>query len=261
MPDRLDRLALLHHPAGDPLVQLRRGRRLFQVQPVPEQFAQQRVVAEPFVLTADGDHEGVGADQLLQGELAVGPVHQEVGQVPVDLLGDAGLEQEVPILRGQPLDHLTDQVVGHRPLIPRETGDATVDVGRVQGHRRQPQTRRPALGARPQHPELLLLQMNALQVEELGGLRFGEGEITGADLGELPADPQPVQAQHRVRPAQQHQPDVVRQVVDQLTEGLQHLLTGDLVEVVQHQHDRRSEFGEPRPDLACLDDAERRPPE
>ena len=65
------------------------------------------------------------------------------------------------------------------------------------------------------------------------------------DLGQVAADPQPVQPQHRIGSGQHHQPQRRRLMVDQSFERLEHAVVGDLVEVVEHQHDRRRQFGQP----------------
>ena len=128
--------------------------RLLERQPVTHQFAQQRVVAEPFVLLAERDHEGVGTDEFLQDRWLSRPTGEVIGEVTVELLGDAGPQQEVPVLARQPLDHLADQVVGDGSVVPGEAGDASVDIRRIEGHGGQPEARRPALGAGPQDVEL-----------------------------------------------------------------------------------------------------------
>ena len=104
----------------------------------------------------------------------------------------------------------------------------------------------------PQHADLVGAQLHPVQIEQCRRLLLGEGEVTGADLGELAADPQSMQPQGRVGSAEHHQPQRRRQVVDQLPERFQHRVAGDLVEVVQHQNDRRRQLGQSDPDLQRL---------
>jgi len=211
---------------------------LLEGEAVPQQLSEQRVVAEPLVGLAQRDDERIGAGELLQHPLAVRPPGQGVGQVTAEPVRNAGVEQERPVLRWQPLDHLPHQVVGDGPVVPGESGDPPVDVPGIQRHGRQPQPGRPALSSGSEDPDLFGLQMNALQVEEFGRLVLGEGQVTGPHLAQVTVHPQSVQPEYRVRPGEHDQTQLRRQVVDQLAEALVHSGTGDLVEVVQHQDDR-----------------------
>ena len=76
----------------------------------------------------------------------------------------------------------------------------------------------------------------------------GEGQVVGADVGEVTGDPEPVQPQHRVCPRGQYQPELRRLLFEQLADRLQHPAVLDQVEVVQDQGDDLGQLGESGPD-------------
>ena len=71
--------------------------------------------------------------------------------------------------------------------------------------------------------------------QQRGRLLGGEPQIAGAQLGELPAGPQPRQRQRRIGPAGQHQVHAQGQMLEQEHKRLVHLLGVDQVVVVENQ--------------------------
>jgi hypothetical protein len=61
-----------------------------------------------------------------------------------------------------------------------------------------------------QHGQVVVGQRRPVLVlgEQLGDLGDGERQVSGAQLGQLAADQQPVQWQGRVGPGRQHQPQL-----------------------------------------------------
>ena len=64
-----------------------------------------------------------------------------------------------------------------------------------------------------------------------------EGERSRAQLGELRGEAQAVQRQRRVAPRRHHQAEARRCDLQQLGDAGEHALVGDLLEVVEHEHD------------------------
>jgi hypothetical protein len=73
-------------------------------------------------------------------------------------------------------------------------------------------------------------------VQQSGGLLAGKAQVSGSQLGQLPASSQPCQRQGRVGAAGQHQPQRRWQVLQQEPERLVERRRLDQVVVVQHQH-------------------------
>jgi hypothetical protein len=69
------------------------------------------------------------------------------------------------------------------------------------------------------------------------GLRLGEGEpqVVRADLGQLPVQPQPVQAHAHVMPGGQHEPQPLRGPHDQQLKLAPRLVGVELMRVADHQ--------------------------
>lgn len=70
--------------------------------------------------------------------------------------------------------------------------------------------------------------------EELAGLVFIECQVACADLGEVPADPQALQAQRGVSTADQHQSKRGHRPLDEAAQAVEYLSLRDLVQVVEH---------------------------
>lgn len=116
-----------------------------------KQLGEQPVIAVPGPPWVNGDDECVGALELGQPLGAVQTAGNGVGQPAADLVGDAGVEQEVADLRRLAGEHLGKQIVGHGAVVAGEGGHEPGRVGvPVQGQKGQPKPRRPAFGARPQ---------------------------------------------------------------------------------------------------------------
>jgi hypothetical protein len=135
------------------------------------------------------------------------------------------------------LEHLGHEVGGDGPLAARELAHEAVRLG-ASGEREggQPQPGGPALGPVAEEREALRGQLDAAAREQLARLLGAEGQIGGAELGEHPGHPQPVQAQAGIVAGAQHQPGRRREVLDEDLEQIQGLRRSELVQVVDHQH-------------------------
>ena len=144
-----------------------------------------------------------------------------------------------------PLEDLGHQVLGDRALAAAELGREAFRVG-VPGQRQrgQPQSRRPALGPAVQHVQRGVGQRHPGRIQHRPRLGPAEPQIIGADLGELPGQAQPVQAQPEVTAGNQDEPQGGRGAHDQQLQLAQRLGRAQLVQVVDHQPDLLFQRGE-----------------
>ncbi len=195
VPDRLHRVPVLREPVSGRPVQgrdlIRRGAAQLQLQ----QPGEHPVVAEPGPRPVQRDHERTGLLQVLQDPLPALVSGQHVGQLPVHPLQDGGAQQQPSDLFALPVQHLVQQVLGHRPLGAGEPGREPCWIG-LPGQRQgsQPQPCRPPLRPLLQAHQRRIGQLHPCRGEQFPRLRHGEPQIGLADLGQLAFQPQPVQA-------------------------------------------------------------------
>ena len=98
-------------------------------------------------------------------------------------------------LQWLPVQHLGHQVLGDCAVAAGELGDEPFGI-RMPGQRQhgQPQPGRPALGPLVEQGGHVVGQHDAGRGHEFPGLLLGEAQLRHADLGQLPGQPQPVQA-------------------------------------------------------------------
>ena len=149
---------------------------------------------------------------------------------------------------GLPVEHLGQQVLRHRPFTAGKLGREPVRV-RVPGQRerRQPQPRRPALGALIQQLEGWAGQLYPGRFEQRPRLLAGKAQVGRADLGELPRQPQPVQTQPQIVAGGEHEPQPGGSAHHQQLQLAQRLLRAQLVQVIDHQPDpvlQRGQIGQ-----------------
>ena len=119
-------------------------------------------------------------------------------------------------LEGVELQDLSQQVLGDRALTATELGRETFRIGVPgQRQRRQPQPRRPALGPVIQQSQRGVGQRHPGRVQQRPSIRPAEPQIGRANLGELPGQAQPVQAQPQVMAGDQDEPQCGRCAHDQ----------------------------------------------
>ena len=107
----------------------------------------------------------------------------------------------------------------------------------AQRKRGQPQRARPALGVLPQALHVHLAHRHAGGRQHLRRLVERHRQVRLAQLGELVLHAQAAEPQRRIRARRDHQPERGRRTVQQVVDVGVHRV-GDLVEVVEHQHDR-----------------------
>jgi hypothetical protein len=147
MPDGVGHLALPEEPSGGLPVQ---GRHLFGQRPAqfqPEEVREQVVVAEPGPPGVQRDHERVRVLQVQQDPLRAGAASQQIGQLAVDPVHQAGAQQQVLSGGRLAVQQLGEQIRRDRTVAAGELRHEPLRIG-VTGQRQhgQPQPRRPSLG-------------------------------------------------------------------------------------------------------------------
>ena len=95
---------------------------------------------------------------------AVVAAGERVRELTADAVDEAGAQQELAHLGGLEREHLLGEVVADRAVVAGELRQEALRVGRVERrHRRQPQGRRPALGARDEPLDLRAAEVEAGQ--------------------------------------------------------------------------------------------------
>ena len=184
VPDRFRGEAVRGQPVRGGGVQHRKLIRLGRLQLQLQQVGEQPVVAEPGPGRVQRDHERARLLQLLQNPSSAGATAQQVGELAVDPLENRCTQQQPANLPRLALQHLGQQILGHRPLTAREPGHKPfwVRVPR-QRQRRQPQPGRPALGALMQSRERRRGQFHPGRFQQRLCFLEREAEISGPDLG------------------------------------------------------------------------------
>ena len=244
--ERLERLALVAEPARGPAVQLGNGVRRLDREPVAQRLAQQCVVAEPGTVGTQADDEGVRRGELLEALLPPRLAAQLLGERGVEPLGDRRAQQELLHLRVVAGQHLLGEVLDDGVVVAAEVGGPVSRLVAGEEERRQPQPGRPPLGALDEQLGVAGPEHHAVAAQERRRVGGGEGEVGRADLPERTGDPQPVQRQRRVGPGEQHEAELGNGSPHEGGHRGEHGRVVDQVEVVEHEHDRLGQLGEPR---------------
>ena len=201
--------------------------------------AQQRVDAEPPPALAVAHHQRRVVFEIGQHVTRVVALGERGGQRGGDGVAHAHREQHLDDLVGQRGEDLAHEVVGDGLAVAGEIGEERGRVGRVpQRDAGQAQRRGPARRLGEQQPVLRRGDVHVGPREHGSGLVGGEGERGGAQLPKLAREAQPSQAQRRVGAAGQHQPQPRRPVLQQRREARDRVLVRQLLQVVEHHHER-----------------------
>ncbi len=248
MEDGLGDLGVLGEPPPGETVQLRDVSREGAAQLQPEQAAEHVVVAEPGAAGVQRHHERVGVLQVQQDPFRPGGPGQQVGQLAIDPVQQGGAQQQALHLRRLPVQQLSHQVLSDRTVTAGELGHEAFRVRvPVEGQGRQPQSSRPAFGPLVQHGDHRVGQRNPGGGQQPAGLVFGEAQLRGADLGQLPGQPELVQAQRGVAAGGHDRMDARGEAHQQRRELLGGLGGAQLVQVIDDQDERtagRRELGQ-----------------
>ncbi len=224
LADRLDRVPVPGEPCGGRAVQRGPFVRLGAAQLQLQQVREQPVVAEPRPARVQRDHERAGLLQILQDPFPARGAGQHVRQRAGHPLQHRRAQEQSPHLLALPVQHLGQQVLGHRPIGAGELRGEPLRV-RVPGQRQrgQPQPGHPALGPSVQPGQHLVRQLHSGGAEQRARLGQAEPQIGRPDLGQLSVQPQPVQSQPQVMPGREDEPKLPRRAQHQQLQLGQHL--------------------------------------
>jgi hypothetical protein len=149
------------------------GQRPAQLQ--PQQIREQVMVAEPGPLGDQRDHERVRLFKVQQHPFRPRASGQQISQLAVDPVEQAGAQQQVLDTVRLAVQHLAEQVLRDRAVAAGELRGETLQV-RVTGQRqrRQPQPRGPPFRPLPQQRRPALRQRDTRGRQELTGLPLAE---------------------------------------------------------------------------------------
>ena len=111
----------------------------------------------------------------------------------------------------------------------------------AQRQRGEPEAGGPALRPLPQPPQALGLELRPRRRQQRRGLVEREGEVGLPELADRALQPQAADPQRRVDPRGDHHAQVARRVAQQPVEVGDGRRVAELVQVVEHQHDRLAE--------------------
>jgi hypothetical protein len=237
--DRGQPLPGLGIPARRPPVQRRQLLGRLTAQLAAEQLRHELVVAERPIPIRDPRDERVRTLEPGEQSGAVMAVGKCVSEVRSEAVDDARAHEELPHpprLAGQ---HLGDEVVGERPVVAGERVDErghVLHAARREGGDAKPGG--PALGAPPQPIREHRRERLSERREQVGRLGRRECELIGPDLGERTVQPQLVQRQVGIAPGGGDEPQSSGPVRDHVTEVRHRLGRRELVQVVDHKHER-----------------------
>ena len=209
--------------------------------PSTQHVRDQPVQSVPATAGAHGVDEQVRRSELGQG-LRTGPrAGQRVGQVGADEVDGTNPHQEIEQLRSQPVDHLAEQIGGHRVVVTGERVDEPGGIlAALQLERGQPETGRPPFRPLDQATDMSAVEVDPELRQQRGRLIHPEGELSGPDLGEHPGEAESVQRPRRISARRHHKPKPLRWALHQAQQALVNSERGDLMQIVHDQDDRRS---------------------
>ena len=201
-----------------------------------EQVPKQVVVAKPGSLRIHSDHERARVLEPGKNPVGARASRQPVSERSADPLQQRGSQQQLPHFRRLALEHLRQQVLGHRALTPREADRVALGI-RVAGERQrhQSQPRRPAFGSRDQRLERAVGQPHPRRLQQRARLLEREAKVLAPDLGQLPLHPQAVQPEPQIAACQQHESQLRRRAPEQQLHVAAGLVRLELVQIVDHQ--------------------------
>jgi hypothetical protein len=201
-----------------------------------QQAGEQVVIPEPGARGVQRQHERVRLFQVLQQPLRATAPAEQVGQLAVDPLEDAGAQQQAPHRCGLPVQYLRQEILRYGPLTARELRREPARIGMPsQRQRRQPQPGRPPL--RPVHQQLHhgIGKLRPRPGQQLASLCHREAQVLGPYFGQVSLQPQPVQPQPHIMPGGQHKPQLLRRAQHQQLQLPARLIRMQLMQIINHQ--------------------------
>jgi hypothetical protein len=204
---------------------------------VLEQVSEQVVEAVAPLALTDPDHEHVGVVQGVDDGAGVRAVGERHRQIHVELLEHRQGERRLPLLVGQPVEDLVDEV-------PRDQAPADLDLlQRIHrtpggtGQQGQLEAGDPPLGASHQLGHCAGVEgVIPVGVQQAGGGRLVEAEVALADLGQPALRPPPGEGEAGVAAGGERQAEVAGCPVHQQGEVVERPPVTKEVQVVEDHH-------------------------
>ncbi len=237
----LDRLVdgpVLGMPAGGAAQEVRRRLWALTFEAIGEEIMEQPVVPEPPSLPIERNDEGVRPHQFVEPSVAVAALEHLVEQWRRQPWDDRRREQERSGAVVERVEDLFDEVVGDFATATSERGRkhaAALAAGRQRG---EGHSGRPPLGERMQVGDAGRVARHAHRLEVALALLDGHRQVVGMQLAEIAARSQAGETKIRLHARRQHE---LRTVGNHVDDGLEHgqtLEVGDVMDVVEHQHER-----------------------
>ena len=175
----------------------------------------------------------------MQDPLRAGGADEGVGERAVHPLEDRGAQQQPPHLVGLPLEHLGQQVLGDGALAAGELGDEPLGLGMPASESAASRSPAAQPSVRAWSSDTPWSESATPDVgEQLPRLLEREAQIGGPHLGQLAGEAQAMQPELRVVAGRQHDAEQRGPAGEQALELRERLGRAQLVQVVDHQHDR-----------------------
>ena len=202
---------------------------------IKQELPEQGVVAIPPAPTVQRHQEQARRLQVAKLRGRTGLVEDGVAQRSAELIEHRGASQEPLNTLRQLHQRFAVEVVGHVPIV---TGDRQHVASTVLGDQRgQVEPDRPSFGPDGHGGGQLRCDVHMGLREDLLGARGVQGQVAGRDLHRVARSPQPGQV-GLLGTTRRDQLRTVRYARDHHAE---HIVTGrrpELIEVVEHQHER-----------------------
>ncbi|MCY1354870.1 hypothetical protein D9M69_412670 [compost metagenome] len=192
-------------------------------------------------------HEEVGLFEMRQHCRAVLSPGHGITQRCIELLQDAGAQQEAAHQLGLLVEHVFGQELGNRSVGPRKRFEKRFRLlASFQRYRGEPQSRGPALGDVMQPLQQRAAQRKAPALaHEFSRLLGGKAQLLKADLEHLATRPQPPQPKARNDARANHQLPALGHMLYHLPDQVQNSGALDRLEIVQEQCECRGRSGDP----------------
>ena len=236
-------------PRHRPPVQRAHDLGLAALELVPQQLAEQVVVAIPLAPPVERDQEAVGALERLERVRRPRRLEHRVTQRAAHPIEHRGVHEEPRLRLRQPGQELEAEVLRHESVLAREArgGHGARRPG-LHRQRGEVQPGRPPLGPLGQRGHLGRVELDARRLKQQPCLSLVQSEVRHADLLHPSMSAPAGDRQCRRLSARNGDLRPGRNVLQQCRDDVETRRTGDRVQIVEHQHQRALEPGQRTPD-------------
>ena len=226
-------------------VERRHHLRLGPLELVPEELAEEVVVAVPLAPPVERHDEAVCALERLERVRRPRRLEHGVAESAAHPLQDRRVLEEPRLSFRQPRQKLEAEVLGHEPVAAgKALGAHRACRPGLHRQRRQVQAGRPSLRPLGQLGELAVVELDSRGLEQHLCLLLVQPEVCHADLVHRALRPPAAEGQGRLFPACDRDLRARWDVPGELGEHVQTGRIGDRVQVVERQHQRALACGQ-----------------